>query len=71
MAFQWLFDGTLKGRKHRGGGKGDVKAQWTRSNVKRRLKKIAAAAAAGRPFKRGRPQGPQKKRLKGAQRVRA
>ena len=58
-------------QKHRGGGKGDVKPQWTRANAKRRLKRLAAAAAAGRHYRLGRPQGPQKKRVKGAHRVRA
>ena len=46
MAFECLRDGTLRGRRHRGGGKGDRKAQWTRANAKRRVKRMEAAAAA-------------------------
>ena len=71
MVFAWLRDGTLQGRSRRGGGTGDRKAQWQKATEKRRLEGMAAAAAAGRPFKLGRPHGSQKKRLKGAQSGRA
>ena len=71
MTLECLRDGTLGGTKAPRRRKNDAEAQWQRSNAKRRLKKLAAAEAAGRPFKIGRPHGPQKKRLKGAPRVRA
>jgi len=63
MALEWLVAGTLLGRKHRGGGKGDRKAQTQRQNEKRRLARVAARTAAGRlKSKGGRPPGPQKRR---------
>ncbi len=61
MAYEWLVAGTLLGRKRRGGGKGDRKAQAQRQAEKRRLAREAARAAAGRPkIKSGRPRVPQK-----------
>ena len=63
MALEWLVAGTLLGRKHRGGGKGDRKAQTQRQAEKLRLARMAARAAAGRlKSKGGRPPGPQKRR---------
>ncbi len=63
MAYEWLVGGTLLGRKHRGGGKGDREAQTQRQVEKRRLAREAARLAAGKPkSKGGQQQGPQKGR---------
>ena len=64
MGKDWLVCGKWLGPL-RGGGKGDREAQYQRQLEKRRLARQAAAlAAAGKPNRerRGRPQGPQKRR---------